>query len=191
MSDNFSPTKTYTIEIESLKKLVVISNISKGIKLRNLEENYILDLEIDEFLKIEINTELEIKEKFIINLLKNHNITSLNIAGKFDDLEISGNISELYFGSCGIDYNNVIINTQNLPKLLIDEAVIHNLILNNLSENTTAFFGVSSRILNLTTNQRKFFIYAYDNYNNETINTTSETKIYFTPIDPLKYKVNF
>lgn len=190
MSSDFFSYKRYKAEIkQSGDRLLLVSNLPEA--AINLQENRVLSIDIPAFIKLEIFTELEITDKIVVDISDKSKITELIIGGKFNNIVINGEITELDFGSCGVDFFNVEVNTKNLKNLKLFEATIHNLVLNNSSQNTNIYLGTASHVGSITTNQNQIYIYSHEYSDPSKIKVNSKTNLYIIKVDPNKYQLDF
>jgi hypothetical protein len=99
-------------------------------------------------------------------------------------LNFTGNVSELYFGSCANFYSKVTINTSDLPIINIDETTIDELIINNISQNSALFFQHSAALkFNINTNQKNLKVYSYNDESSFDKTVVSQTHIEFFKLE--------
>jgi hypothetical protein len=99
-------------------------------------------------------------------------------------LNFSGNVSELYFGSCANFYSKVTIDTFDLPKITIDETIIDELIINNISQNSALFFQHSAALkFIINTNQKNLNVYSYSDESSFDKTVISPTHIDFFKLE--------
>ena len=188
--------KNYKVEIiENNGKLDFISNIEEDskskVEISSSDNGYEMTLFFDEYVEVLITTSIEVDSLIKFKILDNSKIIELILAGKFNELEINGDCSSLYFTG-GCDYFDVNINTNNLPKVTINMAAVHNMNLINYSHNTVLYMSISPHLDKLFTNQNEIYAYIYEGY--ETAKNTkvlSPTKLYFIELDCEKVKLDF
>ena len=188
--------KNYKIEIiENDGKLDFISNIEEGskskVEISSSDDRYEMTLFFDEYVEVLITTEIIIEPFVKFKIVDNSKIIELIFRGLFNQIEIKGDCSSLYFTG-GCDYFDVNINTNNLPKVTINMAAVHNMNLINYSHNTVLYMSISPSLHKLFTNQNEIYAYIYEGYKNaKNTEVLSPTKLYFIELDCEKVKLDF
>ncbi len=179
-NNSFTLESDFPSEIQN--KFFTLSFVNNKLSLK-IDLPYYITLELKAEFKNENDQRFE--EDIDIIVTDNSKIVGLQlqIFGN-SNLSFSGNISELYFGSCANFYSKVTINTSNLPIINIDESIIDQLIINNISQNSSLFYQICSALkLNIKTNQKYLKVYSYANESDFIITVISQTKIEFLKLE--------
>lgn len=195
MSNSTNYNKPYIFTITNiLGEFFLNSNLPEHVKnmsnISKLDDEIIINIDVKEYIKVLITSEINIETKLRINIVRNCEISELLFAGLFDNVVLNGDCSEVYFGG-GCDYFNVEINTNDLPKLILSMAAIHNLKIKNLSQNTTLYLGVSPHLYTLDINQEDLVIFKYQGYDHDKTKLESNTKLHYINLDPEKNYLGF
>lgn len=202
MSSLFLPCKIYTIMLDKELNYNVTNALDRNDKkLYNQAFEEIINFKTDALAAISMTIDCEqylnlhltsndwFEKGFRINISKQTKLLKLAITGRFENLFLTGDVVELYLGNCGIDYFNLEIYTNTLPKIQIEEAAVHYLKLVNNSENTTIYLGAASSLKGIETNQKDMFVYAYKGYKKQLSMTNG--KVHLVEIDSEKYQLDF